>query len=126
MQVRGFVFDGAPEKIVNANCHVVVSSARIRLTCDVSTRNRGGQERRAVRLRGSHLNGRTVFRGRSFGAGVAFCTEEFYLAESRLFLGRGNRRESRLGSRRLMGRPSKCRDFASGKTPGRVRKRGPD
>src|SRR5580698_1719340 len=61
MQVRGFVFDGATEKIVNANCPVVVSSARIRLTCDVNIRNRGGQERRSVRLRGSHLNERTVF-----------------------------------------------------------------
>src|SRR5580704_6224270 len=65
MEVRGFVFDGAPEKIVNADSHVGVSSARIRPICDVSTGNRSGQERRAGRLRGSHLNERTVLVGGS-------------------------------------------------------------
>src|SRR6266481_1013593 len=60
MEVRGFVFDGASEKIVNADSHVGVSSARIRPMCDVSTGITGGQESRRVRLRGSHLNERTV------------------------------------------------------------------
>src|SRR5580658_968970 len=108
MEVRGFVFDGAPEKIVNANCHVVVSSARIRLTCDVSTRNRGGQERRAVRLRGSHLNERTVFCGRNFGSSVPFCTEVLYLAEPRLFSRRASRRGNRPGNLPQGGPPNKC------------------
>src|SRR6202007_2645182 len=38
MQVGRLVFDGAPEKIVNANSHVVVSSARVRLISEVSIR----------------------------------------------------------------------------------------
>jgi hypothetical protein len=39
MQVRGFVFDSATEKIVNANCHVGVSSASMRPNSDVSPGN---------------------------------------------------------------------------------------
>src|SRR5277367_1990198 len=122
MQVRGFVFDGAPEKIVNANCHVVVSSARIRLTCYVSIRNRGGQERRSVPLRGSHLNERTVFRGRNFGRVSRSVQRTFYLAEPRPFSGRASRKETLPGTLRQAARPSRFRDFASGKRPARARK----
>src|ERR1700675_2301759 len=109
MQVRGFAFDGAPEKIVNADCHVGVSSARIRPNCDVSTRNIGGQASRAVRLRSSHLNDRTVL-------GVpaeSWKAESFAAPKIRLFSGIASRRGIPLGILRLAGRPSKYLDSAN-------------
>src|SRR5690348_15424568 len=75
MKVGSFAFHRAPEEIVNADCHIGVNSARLppdyRQTATLAFEGLGEQASRAARLRGSHLNERTVSGARHESAGIA-------------------------------------------------------